>query len=143
MALVLAAGGSVLIFSCVYAFQSPTKAVYNARHWTVESEEEPPPPFFSRSHTASVRTRGRQRGSFCFNCTSENVSRWFTQTFLRPRRRLSRQGAPARSLPNPRRTMGSSRLRLLLLRLQSVSPFPQIHTRTLSRHSSVTENTKR
>ncbi|XP_017295539.1 wings apart-like protein homolog [Kryptolebias marmoratus] len=32
--------------------KSPTKAVYNARHWTVESEEEPPPPFFSRSHTA-------------------------------------------------------------------------------------------
>ncbi|XP_071318574.1 wings apart-like protein homolog [Trachinotus anak] len=32
--------------------KSPTKAVYNARHWTVESEEEPPPPFFSRSQTA-------------------------------------------------------------------------------------------
>lgn len=34
--------------------KSPTKAVYNARHWTVASEEEPPPPFFSRSHTASA-----------------------------------------------------------------------------------------
>ncbi|KAM4715835.1 wings apart-like protein homolog isoform 2-T2 [Anableps anableps] len=33
--------------------KSPTKAVYNARHWTVESEEEPPPPFFSRSHMTS------------------------------------------------------------------------------------------
>nr|XP_020484515.2 wings apart-like protein homolog [Labrus bergylta] len=31
--------------------KSPTKAVYNARHWTVESEEEPPPSFFSRSQT--------------------------------------------------------------------------------------------
>ncbi|XP_029977315.1 wings apart-like protein homolog isoform X2 [Sphaeramia orbicularis] len=31
--------------------KSPTKAVYNARHWTVESEEEPPPPFFSKSQT--------------------------------------------------------------------------------------------
>ncbi|XP_007565274.1 wings apart-like protein homolog [Poecilia formosa] len=35
--------------------KSPTKAVYNARHWTVESEEEPPPPFFSsRSHATSA-----------------------------------------------------------------------------------------
>ncbi|XP_076615746.1 wings apart-like protein homolog [Chaetodon auriga] len=32
--------------------KSPTKAVYNARHWTLESEEEPPPPFFSRSQTS-------------------------------------------------------------------------------------------
>uniref|UniRef100_A0A672GGN8 Wings apart-like protein homolog n=1 Tax=Salarias fasciatus TaxID=181472 RepID=A0A672GGN8_SALFA len=32
--------------------KSPTKAVYNARHWTVDSEEEPPPPFFSRTHSA-------------------------------------------------------------------------------------------
>uniref|UniRef100_A0A3Q0T619 Wings apart-like protein homolog n=1 Tax=Amphilophus citrinellus TaxID=61819 RepID=A0A3Q0T619_AMPCI len=39
---------------CVFIFQSPTKAVYNARHWTLESEEEPPPPFFSRSQTAPV-----------------------------------------------------------------------------------------
>uniref|UniRef100_A0A665W4B5 Wings apart-like protein homolog n=1 Tax=Echeneis naucrates TaxID=173247 RepID=A0A665W4B5_ECHNA len=31
--------------------QSPTKAVYNARHWTLESEEEPPPSFLSRSQT--------------------------------------------------------------------------------------------
>ncbi|XP_042080676.1 wings apart-like protein homolog isoform X2 [Haplochromis burtoni] len=31
--------------------KSPTKAVYNARHWTLESEEEPPPPFFARSQT--------------------------------------------------------------------------------------------
>ncbi|CAK6984898.1 wings apart-like protein homolog, partial [Scomber scombrus] len=30
---------------------SPTKAVYNARHWTVDSEE-PPPTVFSRSQTA-------------------------------------------------------------------------------------------
>uniref|UniRef100_A0A8C4HDE7 Wings apart-like protein homolog n=1 Tax=Dicentrarchus labrax TaxID=13489 RepID=A0A8C4HDE7_DICLA len=36
---------------CVFMFQSPTKAVYNARHWTLENEEEPPPPFFSRSQT--------------------------------------------------------------------------------------------
>uniref|UniRef100_A0A3Q2PQY1 Wings apart-like protein homolog n=1 Tax=Fundulus heteroclitus TaxID=8078 RepID=A0A3Q2PQY1_FUNHE len=43
--------------------KSPTKAVYNARHWTVESEEEPPPPFFSRSHTnpASVTTGGSSK----------------------------------------------------------------------------------
>ncbi|XP_044034438.1 wings apart-like protein homolog isoform X2 [Siniperca chuatsi] len=32
--------------------KSPTKAVYNARHWTLESEEEPPPSFFSRSQTS-------------------------------------------------------------------------------------------
>lgn len=32
--------------------KSPTKAVYNARHWTLESEEEPPPSFFSRAQTA-------------------------------------------------------------------------------------------
>uniref|UniRef100_A0A7N8Y1C5 Wings apart-like protein homolog n=1 Tax=Mastacembelus armatus TaxID=205130 RepID=A0A7N8Y1C5_9TELE len=36
---------------CVFMSQSPTKAVYNARHWTLDSEEEPPPPFFSRSQT--------------------------------------------------------------------------------------------
>uniref|UniRef100_A0A3P9KGP3 Wings apart-like protein homolog n=1 Tax=Oryzias latipes TaxID=8090 RepID=A0A3P9KGP3_ORYLA len=34
--------------------KSPTKAVYNARHWTVETEEEPPPPFFSRSHPVNA-----------------------------------------------------------------------------------------
>ncbi|KAF6730742.1 Wings apart-like-like protein [Oryzias melastigma] len=34
--------------------KSPTKAVYNARHWTKESEEEPPPPFFSRSHPVTA-----------------------------------------------------------------------------------------
>ncbi|XP_076005765.1 wings apart-like protein homolog isoform X2 [Genypterus blacodes] len=32
--------------------KSPTKAVYNARHWTVGSEEEPLPTVFSRSQTA-------------------------------------------------------------------------------------------
>ncbi|XP_022062758.1 wings apart-like protein homolog [Acanthochromis polyacanthus] len=32
--------------------KSPTKAVYNARHWTVDSEEEPPPSFFSKPQTA-------------------------------------------------------------------------------------------
>ncbi|XP_067344320.1 wings apart-like protein homolog isoform X1 [Channa argus] len=36
--------------------KSPTKAVYNARHWTLESEEEPPPPFFSRLQTAPAAT---------------------------------------------------------------------------------------
>ncbi|XP_041829469.1 wings apart-like protein homolog isoform X2 [Melanotaenia boesemani] len=43
--------------------KSPTKAVYNARHWTVESEEEPPPPFFSRSHAtpASVTAGGSNK----------------------------------------------------------------------------------
>ncbi|XP_070782967.1 wings apart-like protein homolog [Enoplosus armatus] len=34
--------------------KSPTKAVYNARHWTLEREEEPPPTFFSRSQTTSA-----------------------------------------------------------------------------------------
>uniref|UniRef100_A0A3P9BUQ7 Wings apart-like protein homolog n=1 Tax=Maylandia zebra TaxID=106582 RepID=A0A3P9BUQ7_9CICH len=34
--------------------KSPTKAVYNARHWTLESEEEPLPPFFARSQTTPV-----------------------------------------------------------------------------------------
>ncbi|XP_049419207.1 wings apart-like protein homolog [Epinephelus fuscoguttatus] len=34
--------------------KSPTKAVYNARHWTLESEEEPPPSFFSRSQAAAA-----------------------------------------------------------------------------------------
>uniref|UniRef100_A0A669CH18 Wings apart-like protein homolog n=1 Tax=Oreochromis niloticus TaxID=8128 RepID=A0A669CH18_ORENI len=38
-------------YMLVFVFQSPTKAVYNARHWTLESEEEPPPPFFARSQT--------------------------------------------------------------------------------------------
>lgn len=42
---------------CVFMLQSPTKAVYNARHWTVDSEEEPPPPFFSRSQTPTVSSR--------------------------------------------------------------------------------------
>ncbi|KAI3364946.1 hypothetical protein L3Q82_000946 [Scortum barcoo] len=38
--------------------KSPTKAVYNARHWTLESEEEPPPSFFSRSQTAPAPVSG-------------------------------------------------------------------------------------
>uniref|UniRef100_A0A665W350 Wings apart-like protein homolog n=1 Tax=Echeneis naucrates TaxID=173247 RepID=A0A665W350_ECHNA len=38
--------------------KSPTKAVYNARHWTLESEEEPPPSFLSRSQTAPVNISG-------------------------------------------------------------------------------------
>uniref|UniRef100_A0A669CYK8 Wings apart-like protein homolog n=1 Tax=Oreochromis niloticus TaxID=8128 RepID=A0A669CYK8_ORENI len=41
-------------YMLVFVFQSPTKAVYNARHWTLESEEEPPPPFFARSQTTPV-----------------------------------------------------------------------------------------
>uniref|UniRef100_A0A8C4HDG5 Wings apart-like protein homolog n=1 Tax=Dicentrarchus labrax TaxID=13489 RepID=A0A8C4HDG5_DICLA len=45
---------------CVFMFQSPTKAVYNARHWTLENEEEPPPPFFSRSQTAPVRGSSKE-----------------------------------------------------------------------------------
>uniref|UniRef100_A0A8C9Z0N9 Wings apart-like protein homolog n=1 Tax=Sander lucioperca TaxID=283035 RepID=A0A8C9Z0N9_SANLU len=36
--------------------KSPTKAVYNARHWTLEREEEPPSTFISRSQTAPVRS---------------------------------------------------------------------------------------
>uniref|UniRef100_A0A3B4GKY9 Wings apart-like protein homolog n=1 Tax=Pundamilia nyererei TaxID=303518 RepID=A0A3B4GKY9_9CICH len=44
----------VYVFICLFVFQSPTKAVYNARHWTLESEEEPPPPFFARSQTTPV-----------------------------------------------------------------------------------------
>nr|XP_046232856.1 wings apart-like protein homolog [Scatophagus argus]XP_046232858.1 wings apart-like protein homolog [Scatophagus argus] len=45
--------------------KSPTKAVYNARHWTLESEEEPPPPFFSRSQstTAPVSAGGSSKES--------------------------------------------------------------------------------
>ncbi|XP_028331153.1 wings apart-like protein homolog isoform X2 [Gouania willdenowi] len=34
--------------------KSPTKAVYNARHWAVQSEEEPPPSIFTRPVTAPV-----------------------------------------------------------------------------------------
>ncbi|TWW82038.1 wings apart-like protein homolog [Takifugu flavidus] len=33
--------------------KSPTKAVYNARHWTLDSEDEPPPPHFSRPQVAT------------------------------------------------------------------------------------------
>uniref|UniRef100_A0A3P8QGX4 Wings apart-like protein homolog n=1 Tax=Astatotilapia calliptera TaxID=8154 RepID=A0A3P8QGX4_ASTCA len=44
----------VYVFICLFIFQSPTKAVYNARHWTLESEEEPLPPFFARSQTTPV-----------------------------------------------------------------------------------------
>uniref|UniRef100_A0A3Q3K2F5 Wings apart-like protein homolog n=1 Tax=Monopterus albus TaxID=43700 RepID=A0A3Q3K2F5_MONAL len=40
--------------------RSPTKAVYNARHWTLGSEEEPPPPFYSRSQTAPVRGSSKE-----------------------------------------------------------------------------------
>uniref|UniRef100_A0A8C5GXF7 Wings apart-like protein homolog n=1 Tax=Gouania willdenowi TaxID=441366 RepID=A0A8C5GXF7_GOUWI len=36
---------------CVSFSQSPTKAVYNARHWAVQSEEEPPPSIFTRPVT--------------------------------------------------------------------------------------------
>lgn len=32
--------------------KSPTKAVYNARHWTMNSEEEPPPAFLSKPQAA-------------------------------------------------------------------------------------------
>uniref|UniRef100_A0A3Q2VSQ6 Wings apart-like protein homolog n=1 Tax=Haplochromis burtoni TaxID=8153 RepID=A0A3Q2VSQ6_HAPBU len=46
----------VYVFICLFVFQSPTKAVYNARHWTLESEEEPPPPFFARSQTTPLYT---------------------------------------------------------------------------------------
>lgn len=35
-------------------FQSPTKAVYNARHWALESEEAPPATFLGRSPPAPV-----------------------------------------------------------------------------------------
>nr|XP_019964797.1 PREDICTED: wings apart-like protein homolog [Paralichthys olivaceus] len=44
--------------------KSPTKAVYNARHWTVESEEEPPPSFVSKSQTApaTVSAGGTSKG---------------------------------------------------------------------------------
>uniref|UniRef100_A0AAQ5YBB4 Wings apart-like protein homolog n=1 Tax=Amphiprion ocellaris TaxID=80972 RepID=A0AAQ5YBB4_AMPOC len=41
-----------LIQMFMFISQSPTKAVYNARHWTVDSEEEPPPSFFSKPQTA-------------------------------------------------------------------------------------------
>uniref|UniRef100_A0A8C6LUK5 Wings apart-like protein homolog n=1 Tax=Nothobranchius furzeri TaxID=105023 RepID=A0A8C6LUK5_NOTFU len=36
-------------------FQSPSKAVYNARHWNQPEPEEVPAPPLSRSHTAPVR----------------------------------------------------------------------------------------
>uniref|UniRef100_A0AAQ5WYG6 Wings apart-like protein homolog n=1 Tax=Amphiprion ocellaris TaxID=80972 RepID=A0AAQ5WYG6_AMPOC len=45
-----------LIQMFMFISQSPTKAVYNARHWTVDSEEEPPPSFFSKPQTAPVRS---------------------------------------------------------------------------------------
>lgn len=41
--------------------KSPTKAVYNARHWTVESEEEPPPSFASRSQTTPAPAGGSSK----------------------------------------------------------------------------------
>uniref|UniRef100_A0A674MWG1 Wings apart-like protein homolog n=1 Tax=Takifugu rubripes TaxID=31033 RepID=A0A674MWG1_TAKRU len=40
----------------VFLIQSPTKAVYNARHWTLDSEDEPPPPHFSRPQVATLYT---------------------------------------------------------------------------------------
>uniref|UniRef100_A0A8C5GXY4 Wings apart-like protein homolog n=1 Tax=Gouania willdenowi TaxID=441366 RepID=A0A8C5GXY4_GOUWI len=40
--------------------KSPTKAVYNARHWAVQSEEEPPPSIFTRPVTAPVRSTKEQ-----------------------------------------------------------------------------------
>ncbi|XP_028287687.1 wings apart-like protein homolog isoform X2 [Parambassis ranga] len=43
--------------------KSPTKAVYNARHWAVESEEEPPPAFFSRSQAAPAVSGGSTKES--------------------------------------------------------------------------------
>ncbi|KAF1373480.1 hypothetical protein PFLUV_G00239300 [Perca fluviatilis] len=39
--------------------KSPTKAVYNARHWTLEREEEPPSTFISRSQTAPAPVSAR------------------------------------------------------------------------------------
>uniref|UniRef100_A0A8C5GYF4 Wings apart-like protein homolog n=1 Tax=Gouania willdenowi TaxID=441366 RepID=A0A8C5GYF4_GOUWI len=45
---------------CVSFSQSPTKAVYNARHWAVQSEEEPPPSIFTRPVTAPVRSTKEQ-----------------------------------------------------------------------------------
>uniref|UniRef100_A0AAQ5X2N7 Wings apart-like protein homolog n=1 Tax=Amphiprion ocellaris TaxID=80972 RepID=A0AAQ5X2N7_AMPOC len=47
-----------LIQMFMFISQSPTKAVYNARHWTVDSEEEPPPSFFSKPQTAPVISAG-------------------------------------------------------------------------------------
>lgn len=46
--------GCVLVLS--FVLQSPTKAVYNARHWTVEREEEPPPSSSSKPQTTNVTT---------------------------------------------------------------------------------------
>uniref|UniRef100_A0A7N6AB56 Wings apart-like protein homolog n=1 Tax=Anabas testudineus TaxID=64144 RepID=A0A7N6AB56_ANATE len=43
--------------------KSPTKAVYNARHWTLESEEEPPSSFFSRSQALAASAGGTSKES--------------------------------------------------------------------------------
>lgn len=43
--------------------KSPTKAVYNARHWTVDSEEEPPPACFSKSQPAPSTVSGPRKES--------------------------------------------------------------------------------
>ncbi|XP_062269883.1 wings apart-like protein homolog isoform X1 [Platichthys flesus] len=44
--------------------KSPTKAVYNARHWAVESEEEPPQSFVAKAQTApaTVSAGGTGKG---------------------------------------------------------------------------------
>uniref|UniRef100_A0A3Q1I7X9 Wings apart-like protein homolog n=1 Tax=Anabas testudineus TaxID=64144 RepID=A0A3Q1I7X9_ANATE len=57
---------SVPICFSVFLLQSPTKAVYNARHWTLESEEEPPSSFFSRSQAAPVKSSNTQKDDGVF-----------------------------------------------------------------------------
>uniref|UniRef100_A0A667ZBF5 Wings apart-like protein homolog n=1 Tax=Myripristis murdjan TaxID=586833 RepID=A0A667ZBF5_9TELE len=47
----------------VSAFQSPAKAVYNARHWNQPEPEEMPPPPLSRSHTASLSSGSKDSNS--------------------------------------------------------------------------------
>lgn len=47
------------------AFQSPAKAVYNARHWNQPEPEEIPVPSLSRSQTAPVKHRIALHHYYC------------------------------------------------------------------------------
>lgn len=80
----------------------------------------------------SISACAKNKAAAAYSCQPSSVSR--PQPLLE---------APVRSPLTLRRMMVCSRLRPLLQRSQSVSLYLQIHTRTLSLHSSVTKNIKR